>query len=295
MQNFLASRLTQREWLLLAASTALFILAVFGPDTAQPLHQHVFADSRRWVNLPNATDVLSNFAFAAWGVAGLTSLHRLFKHQQANTEQVLAALFFLGLMCTAAASGWYHLQPDDAGLGVDRMGMVLAFAGLLGLAVAGRISHRAGVAIAVATLLFGPLSIWYWLSSGNVLPWLVIQFGGMALILVMAFIKPSQGTLAVRWGMVVAVYFLAKLLELGDHEIYAWTGELVSGHSLKHLVAGVAAWPVLHALVWANALLTQTAVLAQKNRAEFGLPRVRPLQLESEMHGSEIITSRIQA
>ena len=265
MQNFLASRLTQREWLLLAASTMLFMLAVFGPDTAQPLHQHVFADSRRWVNLPNAMDVLSNFAFAAWGVAGLTSLYRLFKHQRANTELVLAAIFFMGLMCAAAASGWYHLQPDDAGLGVDRMGMVLAFAGLLGLAVAGRISQRAGVTVAVATLLLGPLSIWFWISSGNVLPWLVIQFGGMALIVMTGLVTPRQGMLAVRWGVVIALYLVAKLLELGDHEIYAWTGEFVSGHSLKHLVAGLAAWPVLHALRKANALLTRTTFSTQIN------------------------------
>jgi hypothetical protein len=33
------------------------------------------------------------------------------------------ALFFTGLLLTAAASSWYHWQPDDAGLAVDRCGM----------------------------------------------------------------------------------------------------------------------------------------------------------------------------
>ena len=46
----------------------------------------------------------------------------------------------------------------------------------------------------------------------------------------------------------MAVYGLAKLLELGDHDIYAWTSQAVSGHSLKHIVASLAAWPVISAL-----------------------------------------------
>ena len=150
---------------------------------------------------------------------------------------------------TTAASSWYHLRPDDVGLGVDRLGMVIAFAGLLGMVVAGRISHRAGAAISGAMLLLGPMSVWCWLASANVLPWLAIQFGGMALIMWMAFIKPLEGALAVRWGVVIVVYVIAKLLELADHQVYELTLHAISGHTLKHLVASFAAWPVLAALV----------------------------------------------
>ena len=48
--------------------------------------------------------------------------------------------------------------------------MVMAFAGVLGLAVAGRISYRAGIALTAVVLLLGPMSIRFWLSSANVLP-----------------------------------------------------------------------------------------------------------------------------
>jgi hypothetical protein len=44
------------------------------------------------------------------------------------------------------------------------------------------------------------------------------------------------------------VYAAAKVFELNDHEIYHWTGQLVSGHTLKHLVAALAAWPVIAAI-----------------------------------------------
>ncbi len=55
---------------------------------------------------------------------------------------------------TAAVSAAYHLQPGDAGLVWDRGGMVLAFAGLLGLAAMVH-SARAGMALATAVLVLG--------------------------------------------------------------------------------------------------------------------------------------------
>lgn len=241
-------KLKTQEAVLLAAVLGLAALALFGPIVTQPAHQHAFADQRAWAGLPFAMDVLSNLSFALWGLVGGLGLLGVLKRCKPTAEHLLAGLFFTGLVVTAAASSWYHLQPDDAGLGVDRLGMVIAFAGLLGLAVAGRITHRAGACVAAAVLLLGPLSVWFWLASGNVLPWLVLQFGGMALILWMAFIEPLVSALAVRWGTVVAVYAIAKLLEVADHQVYELTSHGISGHTLKHLVASFAAWPPLMAI-----------------------------------------------
>jgi len=81
-----------------------------------------------------------------------------------------------------------------------------------------------------------------------VLPWVVVQFGGMALMAWLALHKPRAGALGVRLGVLIGLYALAKLLELGDEAVFHATGEVVSGHSLKHLVAGLAAWPVLRAV-----------------------------------------------
>ena len=241
-------KLKTPETMLLAAMLGLLALALFGPLVTQPTDQHVFADQRMWQSIPFAMDVLSNLSFAMWGLAGGLCLFGLLKRTKPNTEHCLASLFLTGLVFTTATSTWYHLRPDDIGLGIDRLGMVIAFAGLLGMAVARRISHRAGAATAASVLLLGPMSIWFWLTSANVLPWLVIQFGGMAIILWMAFSKPLYGALSVRWGVVIAVYAIAKLFEAADHQIYELTSHAISGHSLKHLVASFAAWPVVTAL-----------------------------------------------
>ena len=239
---------------LLVAVLLLLAVAIFAPSVAQPVHQHAFADPRGWGHLPCALNVLSNLPFALWGAAGLG----LLAWQRAMAppatlisvaQSRLAVLFFAGLLLTAAASGIYHWRPDDAGLVIDRLGMVVAFAGLLGLAAADRASPRAGVWLAAAVLLLGPLSVWTWSVTGNVLPWVVVQFGGMLLVLALACLKPLPGALAVRWGVVIMIYAAAKLFEMTDEAVYAATSQFISGHSLKHVVASFAAWPVVAALM----------------------------------------------
>ncbi|HYP70910.1 MAG TPA: hypothetical protein VEP93_08480, partial [Variovorax sp.] len=46
----------------------------------------------------------------------------------------------------------------------------------------------------------------------------------------------------------IAAYALAKVLEMADGAVYELTLHLVSGHSLKHVVAALAALPVLAAV-----------------------------------------------
>lgn len=231
---------------LLFAVLALSLLAAVAPPLAQAPHFHDFADERSWVGMPCALDVLSNLPFALFGLWGLRVLGRV--PQLDATQQRLAALFFGGLLVTSLGSAVYHWAPDDAGLVVDRLGMTVAFAGLLGLGVATHLGARAAGCLAAVVLLGGPLSVGVWAASGNLLPWALLQGGGMVLLLVLAMMKPLPGALVVRWGAVIAIYVVAKALEQYDAAVFAATGQLVSGHSLKHLVAAFAAVPVIKAL-----------------------------------------------
>jgi hypothetical protein len=234
-----------REWLLLSAVAALLACAALGPAVPQAAGYHAFADQQARWGLPHAADVLSNLPFLFVALAGAWRL-RVGADAASRAEAALAAVAFAGLALTACGSAWYHLQPDDAGLWVDRAAMAVAFAGLLGLAAC-RASHRAGVVLGAVLLLAGPAAVQAWSATGSLLPWVVLQGGGV-LVLVALASMPSPGALPVRWWLVLAGYALAKLLELGDHAIWAFTGEMVSGHTLKHVVAAAAVWPVVHAL-----------------------------------------------
>ena len=235
-------------WALAGFGLLLALAAWLLPPLQQAAGYHGFADQRSLAGLSHAADVLSNLAFALAAVLGAWWLRGVDRSQVPATARWLVAWFLLGLVCTTLGSSYYHLVPDDARLVWDRLGMSVAFAGLLGLAVQGRLGDASAWATALVVALAAPLSVWFWQATGNLLPWALVQGGGMLLLVALASMPPRHASLPVAWAAVVGLYALSKLLELSDWDIYLVSGHVISGHSLKHLCAAAAAWPVLHAL-----------------------------------------------
>ena len=208
-------------------------------------HGHPFVDARTLLGLPNAMDVLSNLPLALAGAWGLLALR---SNSLPEATRCALQVFFAGLLLTGFGSAWYHWAPDPAGLVWDRLGMAVTFAGALSLAVAERVGQGPARPTLWVALGLAVVSAALPQLLGNVLPWAVVQFGGVALIVWASVQKPAPGAIGVRIGALIAWYALAKLLELGDAAVFHASGELVSGHSLKHLAAALAAWPVLAAL-----------------------------------------------
>lgn len=208
-------------------------------------HGHPFVDARALLGLPNAMDVLSNAPIALAGLWGLLVLRR---HPRYGTTRQAAQVFFVGLLLTGFGSAWYHRAPDADGLVWDRLGMAVTFAGAHALTVADRVGALSARQTLWTALPLAVLSAVLPAANGNVLPWAVVQFGGMALIVWLALRKPVVGAAGIRLGALIGLYALAKVLELGDAAVFHATDGTISGHSLKHLAAACAAWPVIAAL-----------------------------------------------
>ncbi len=262
------SRPPPRTWTLLGtALLALWVVALLiGPQAlvwaglvlnphghvALHAHGHPFIDARAWRNLPNAMDVLSNLPLVGVGVWGWLAGRRDRDAHLARPDRTAAQVFFVGLVLSGLGSVVYHWAPDAQGLVLDRLGMAVAFAGVLSLAAA----ERVGAALAAPTLwialTLAAFSAVLPLTQGNVLPWVVVQFGGLALVGWAALRPPVTGACN-GWSPVsllalIAWYALAKALEWGDSAVFHASGEIVSGHSLKHVAGALAAWPVLSAI-----------------------------------------------
>ena len=67
----------------------------------------------------------------------------------------------------------------------------------------------------------------------------------MLLLLALLVCRPTTGVWALQVAGVLTCYAMAKLLEMSDHFVFDLTNGAVSGHSLKHVVAACAAWPVI--------------------------------------------------
>lgn len=234
---------------LLAALAAAIVAAVFAfvPPVAQPQWYHDFADRRVWLGVPNFLDVASNALFL---VVGATGLARLPKGVFADPrERWPYAVFFAGLVLTAIASGWYHLEPADARLAGDRLAMTVAFAGFTAAVLTERLGLRCGLAALPALLVAGPAAVLWWAvteaaGAGDLRAYGLVQFTPMLLVPLLLWLMPARYTRGGDLLAVLGLYALALALEWLDRPLFELTGS-VSGHTLKHLIAALAGYGLL--------------------------------------------------
>jgi hypothetical protein len=248
--------LSRTEAAFLLASALLISSALFIPPIAQDQSYHVFADQRPWGPLANAADTLSNLSFLLAGGWGLWQVACSQNFPSSPLIRSLAAIFLVGVMLTGLASMFYHLAPSDSRLAVDRFAMSLAFAAALALLAADRVSERLAVWLVTILFVLAPLTVWIWVDSGNLTPYAVLQFGGVTLIALFSW-RPSLRDPGFNFLGLLLFYGLAKLAEVLDGRIFELTLGLVSGHTLKHLLAALGAIVLVLPIFSRSKALTQ--------------------------------------
>lgn len=220
-----------------------FLLA-YGPIAQLPDY-HEFADRSSFAGIPHAGDVLSNIGFALVGIWGWLSLQPAASRAFMRDSWTGYRLFFLGLILTALGSGFYHLAPDNARLVWDRLPIALACAGLL-TAVRAETHPNVNAPLTVACLtLFACASVAWWYvtdlrGQGDLRPYLLIQALPLILIPIWQSLYSSPRHERISFGLALALYVIAKVAELYDHQIASALG-WISGHTLKHLLAAAGA------------------------------------------------------
>lgn len=228
------------------ATAAVFQLAPIPQDPAY----HGLADRRTLLGIPNALNVVSNLPFLLVGLYGLAAVRRL----PPAVSRAAWLVFCVGVTLVSLGSVWYHLAPSNATLYWDRLPIAVAFMGLFSLVISDRVSARLGrVLLWPAVVAALGAVVWWHVSegrgAGDLRAYVLVQ-GVPLLVIPLTLLVGRQGVLAVSlvWGA-LAAYGLAKLTEGADHPILAATGGLVSGHTLKHLLAAVAVWLAVRAFV----------------------------------------------
>lgn len=248
------SRQARRLRFLPTVITAAVVLAMLAHGViVQPADYHDFADHSQLFGIPYAADVLSNLGFA---LVGLWGWSRLAEHWHLPQLQAGAAgyrLFLVALVLTAFGSGYYHLAPDDFRLAWDRLPIALACAGLVAGVRAETVARFDARGEAVCLAVFGVMSVawWYFTNTdgdGDLRPYLLLQLLPIVLIPLWQWLYGSDLHDRLYLGAALAVYVVAKAAELNDHALLAASGFL-SGHTLKHLLATLAAWLIVYRLV----------------------------------------------
>ena len=208
------------------APVLLFIALLAAGPIVQPDRYHEFAGAQRLLGVDNFWNVVSNLPFLLVGIYGfrLSFLKTIEMRRAWLAVFASAVLVFFG-------SSWYHLAPDDARLVWDRVPIALAFMALFAVLVGESVHEKLGNALLLPAMFFGVASVFWWRATGNLAPYIWVQAAPILMIL----LAPREGKRYLLYAL--ACYVLAKLAEVRDAEIYAWTGEAVSGHVLKHLLA----------------------------------------------------------
>ena len=184
-------------------------------------HYFEFADTRTILGIPNFWNVVSNLPFllvAMWGL-------RAFRSKTAFTEgweRAAYATVLAGGALTALGSAYFHWNPTPATLFWDRLPMTLVFMGVL----AGVLGRSWMLWPLVAA---GVASVLWWRWSGNLLGYVVVQYGGSLAVVLLLFRRARYTGTGWLWAM-LALYGAAKALELGDRVV-------AGGHAWKHAAA----------------------------------------------------------
>jgi len=219
------------------------MLALFfsrAPIPQDPIY-HNFADRRVLCGVPNMFDVGSNIAFLIVGLAGIL----FWRARRPDGPTVSWLVLFAGTALVFFGSAYYHWGPNNSTLLWDRLPMTVAFMGLF----VALISEHAGPLLEryllVPAVAVGIASAVWWHFTDDLRWYLWVQFTPLVCIPFLLAAFPARYTHRMYLLGALGLYVAAKFAEVWDWQIYALTGNLFSGHTLKHLLAAAGVLVIL--------------------------------------------------
>ena len=238
----------------LVAVPLLTLLGIFIVDPIpQSLAYHVLADARACWGIPNFLNVVSNIPFLV--VGGLGFLFCL--GRQHPTLRTTWATFFLGVALVCVGSAYYHWQPGNSTLVWDRLPMTVAFMALTTAVVAEHVGESVDRYLLAPALAIGVAAVLWWQYSDDLRLYIWVQATPLIIVPLLLWLYPARYSHRYELLYALGFYLLAKIFEFYDQELYRLTGETVSGHTLKHLLAAVSTYWIYRMLYRRQIIVTR--------------------------------------
>lgn len=183
-----------------------------------PPSYHNLADTRKLLNVKNGYNVISNLAVFA------PTLYLLQKHNLNTKNKILA--FHISLI--ALTSTYYHLYPTNARIVWDMLSIATTHAVVL--------SYFVEEKIAITLYLFSIISVIYWSLYNDLRPYILLLVG-IPLYIILQIYNDERVKQYIIPLIISGVF--ARYAEYNDSNIFKITNKTISGHTLKHLSAGI--------------------------------------------------------
>ncbi len=190
-----------------------------------PKSYHNFVDKRKFMGVNNAMNVLSNLFFLYPAIYLLTKQHK-------NKTKFLALIIF-GLAITSA---YYHMNPNNHTIFMDMIFVVSLNTFVLSYFVDETLGYLIGI--------LGIASVFLWNVTNDIRPYALLQIGILIFCCFKLYETPAQDYILPIIGVGISV----RLVEMLDSQIYKLTNKLISGHTLKHILATIQIYIVIQAL-----------------------------------------------
>ena len=230
------------KWLLLLSGIVISLVFLI-PAIPQDPAYHNFADQRQLLFIPNFWNVMTNMTFFISGFIGLRILNDENRPNIADHLMILYRMFYAGMFFVGLGSTYYHLTPSNGTLFWDRLPLAIVMMAFFCIVIADYLSDTWALRLLWPLVLNGMLSVLYWQLTesaglGDLRFYAVVQFLPMLLMPIILLNFSAKTLPPCYLWMILGVYLLAKICEALDVGLYNLIG--LSGHSLKHLLAGVA-------------------------------------------------------
>ena len=176
-------------------------------------------------------------------------------------------------------SAWYHLSPSNDTLVWDRLAISATCSALLVALLAENVTPRIQRFGLLPALLLGAGSVVYWHWSDDLRLYIWAQLAPMLAAPAVILLFPARHSLRSWLLFGLACYGAAKLAELADGSIFQVSAGLLGGHTVKHLLAALAAAAIHLMLLRRRALSPDTARSAFERSARAAAPQ--PLSMKS--------------
>jgi len=197
--------------------------------------------------------VLSNLPFILVGVWGLRVCRRVtgdLSRMVDARERFPLATIFSGMVLVGIGSAYYHFAPSNETLLWDRLPIALVFMAIVAMMICERIDVRVGLLLLGPLLILGLVSVVYWsmteaVGQGDLRLYGFVVFYPVVFIPLLIVLFPPRYTGIGYLYEMLGLYVAAKLFEFLDRPIYENLGEMMSGHTLKHLFAAGAIYSLI--------------------------------------------------
>ena len=229
-----------REIILTLVIIGSFIVMMSLAPISQTQAYHNFADQRIVFNIPNFSNVTTNLAFTLFGIIGFNFC---LKNRQKRAPWSWL-IFFSGVTIVFVGSGYYHWNPNNNTLVWDRLPMTIGFMGLFIAILSEYVNPKIERFFLIPVILLGFSSVVYWHYFDDLRFYYWVQLIPLLTIPIALILFKGKHTHRSYLIFALTFYLLAKFAEAYDAEIFSFSYEKFSGHSLKHILAALGAFTI---------------------------------------------------